>query len=58
MTTSTQWLANSGNTYTTQQVVDLLAAAMGSSITAEILERTYRVGAMLRNGGVWFQRIS
>lgn len=56
--TPAEWLGKSGRTYTTDQVVDLLRVAMGSSITAEMLEKTYPVGRFIDNGGVWFQRIA
>jgi len=51
------WIDRAGNNYTSTQVAARLAR-IGSSHTAETLTAAYRVGAILHNGGVWFQRVA
>ena len=52
------WVDISGSNLTSQQVCGRLANAAGVTITPIELEGQYRVGAIYRNGSLWFQRIS
>jgi hypothetical protein len=56
--TNFQWVTRSGDNLTAEQVASRINRATGGTYTAETLNRAYRVGAIYRNGGLWFQRIS
>jgi hypothetical protein len=52
------WCDKLGNNFTSLQIAALLQRAVGSSYDLNTLEKAYRVGAIYRNGCIWFQRIS
>ena len=52
------WTDTTGSNFTTDQVAEIVARRTGVSYTPRLLESTYRVGAIYRNGSVWFQRLS
>lgn len=51
-----RWLNWAGDTFTSKEVVDFLGRAEGAGYTVEVLERTFPVGSIYENGGIWFQR--
>jgi hypothetical protein len=53
-----QWVDRFGRNLTGREVLAILSRAAGVSHDLATLERTYRVGAMYRNGDLYFQRLS
>jgi hypothetical protein len=51
------WIDDRGKNLLTAEVVVYLNHATGGSFTAEVLEATYTIGAIYRNGGIWLQRL-
>ena len=53
-----RWLNWAGDTFTSDEVCEFLGRSQGSSYTVDELERTFPVGSVHSNGGIWFQRVN
>lgn len=51
------WCTVTGQHVTSQRVCDELLRQCGASYTVSELHAAYCVGAVYKNGGIWFQRI-
>lgn len=52
-----KWINKQGCNLSSVAVAAMLAQYCGSSITAQQLDATYRVGQVYQNGYIWFQRV-
>lgn len=52
------WVDYDGSNSTSDQIVEILSRAAGTSYTTADLCNTFPVGAIYENGLLWFQRIS
>jgi hypothetical protein len=52
------WINRAGSNYTPSQICDFLRLHTGAEFTEQELISAYRVGSILRNGDIWFQRLA
>lgn len=52
------WIDRTGRNHTAADICRMLHNACGAAYTPDELSAAYRIGAIIDNGGLWFQRLS